>query len=278
MGTRYEGGALDLMRLGENAIFHVLGSDCVLRVARPGKSPEQICAVLRIAGDLAAAGLPVIEPLKINVKPLPEGTVTFWQWYPDVAPAREKPALLARLLKRFHAQTSLGRCDVRAWAPFEKIDTRLMELRSKIPAALIDDLARRRRAVAERLSTVQGGIGECLLHGDAHTGNVLRFENGDGLLADLDEVCWGPREWDLIPTLVSYRHGMLAVADYDRFVGEYGYDVRDSRASAGLVSLRELGMITWLAQQWHLRPEVDTEIELRLMSLQSGDETPWTPF
>jgi len=137
-------------------------------------------AEMDAARFLAAAGAPVAPPAR-DVDPGPHEIdgllVTFWAFV-DHDPALADATLAGRSLRDLHV----------AFAPYEgELPTcdRLDEVRR-----LIDDPEL--RALADRLPPLDGRP----IHGDAHLRNVLWTRNGP-LWSDLENVCRGPREFDL---------------------------------------------------------------------------------
>src|SRR5215208_2726661 len=129
---------------------------------------------------LAAAGSPIAPPVT-DVDPGPHEVdgllVTFWHFV-DHDPALADAAIAARSLHELHEAFAaydgeLPTCD------------RLDEVRR-----LVDDPEL--RAFAQRLPPLDGGP----IHGDAHLGNVLWTRDGP-LWSDLENICRGPREFDL---------------------------------------------------------------------------------
>jgi hypothetical protein len=129
---------------------------------------------------LAAAGAPVAPPAS-DVDPGPHEVdgllATFWT-YVDHDPALADATTAGRSLRELHEAFAaydgeLPTCD------------RLGEVRR-----LVDDPEL--RAFAERLPPLDGGP----IHGDAHLGNVLWTREGP-LWSDLENICRGPREFDL---------------------------------------------------------------------------------
>ena len=132
------------------------------------------------AQSLATAGAPIAPPLS-DVAPGPHDVdgvlVTFWHFV-DHDPALADAAIAGRSLRELHDAFAaydgeLPTCD------------RLDEVRR-----LVDDPEL--RAFAERLPPLDGGP----IHGDAHLGNVLWTRDGP-LWSDLENICRGPREFDL---------------------------------------------------------------------------------
>ena len=96
------------------------------------------------------------------------------------------------------------------------------------------------------------------VHGDANVSSVLRsMWDGSPVLMDLDGFAVGPREWDLVLTAMYFeRFGWHTEEEYREFVAGYGFDVMRWPGYTMLRDVRELIMLTWLAQNsWHL-PEM----------------------
>ena len=97
-----------------------------------------------------------------------------------------------------------------------------------------------------------------LLHGDAHVGNLVMLE-GSPRLIDLDDLCRGPREFDLAPSLVSYQRFHRDDQRWQALKTAYG-DEADWDLVDALAVVRESTMNTWLAGLWahdtHARDEL----------------------
>jgi hypothetical protein len=166
-----------------NLIVHLRPAPVVARVQLTLAALRGVAwarAEIDAAQFLAAAGAPVAPPLSV-VDPGPHEVggllVTFWQFV-DHDPALADPAVAARSLYELHEAFAaydgdMPTCD------------RLDEVRR-----LVDDPEL--RAFAERLPTLDGRP----IHGDAHLGNVLWTRDGP-LWSDLENICRGPREFDL---------------------------------------------------------------------------------
>jgi hypothetical protein len=92
------------------------------------------------------------------------------------------------------------------------------------------------------------------------------------VLIDLDGFAVGPREWDLVLTAMYFeRFGWHTEEEYREFVAGYGFDVMSWPGYTLLRDVRELIMVTWLAQNsWHL-PEIAAEVSKRLADLRGGN-------
>jgi Phosphotransferase enzyme family len=129
---------------------------------------------------LARAGAPIAPPAR-DVDPGPHEVdgmlVTFWQ-HVDHDPARADAVAAGRSLRELHDafaayEGELPTCD------------RLSEMRGLVVDSEL-------RALAERLPPLEGAP----IHGDAHLRNVLWSPRGP-LWSDLENICRGPREFDL---------------------------------------------------------------------------------
>ena len=111
------------------------------------------------------------------------------------------------------------------------------------------------------------------VHGDANVSSVLQsMWDGSPVLMDLDGFAVGPREWDLVLTAMYFeRFGWHTEEEYREFVAAYGFDVMSWPGYTVLRDVRELIMLTWLAQNsWHL-PEIQAEVGKRIADLRSGN-------
>lgn len=136
---------------------------------------------------LAGAGAPIAPPAA-DVDPGPHEhdglLVTFWRWI-DHDPARADTRAAGRALRDLHAAFAgydgeLPTCD--------RLDEVRELLAASPPSPELDEL----RALADRLPPLDGRP----IHGDAHLRNVLWSPAGP-LWSDLENVCRGPREYDL---------------------------------------------------------------------------------
>jgi Ser/Thr protein kinase RdoA (MazF antagonist) len=137
----------------------------------------------------------------------------------------------------------------------------------------------RAAAAGDRYAALAFALPSGVVHGDANVGNVLRDRQGKGVLADLDDFCIGPREWDLVQTAqFSERFGWHTGDEYAAFVERYGFDVMAWSGYPVLREIRELSMVAWLAGV-----EDDdgnrVEFDKRMASLRTGTGfDQWRPF
>ena len=89
------------------------------------------------------------------------------------------------------------------------------------------------------------------------------------MLVDLDGFAVGAREWHLVLTAMYFeRLGWHTQEEYQQFAAGYGFDVMSWQGYALLRDVRELIMLTWLAQNPRHLPEIDAEVGHRIAGLR----------
>jgi Ser/Thr protein kinase RdoA (MazF antagonist) len=272
-----------VLRFGQNAIFHLQNTPYVVRVARPGTDRKRLETELAFAHFLERMEFPAIAPSKLSVdQPIQVGQslVTFWPYIPQDEEAVVDYSSFGLLLRQLHRYADQFDKPLPPWNPLRRVTARLKLFssggtdREKYAAALEEW----RRRLDGELLTVRSQLGNGPIHGDAHTGNTLMTSNGLVLL-DYEEVCWGPREWDLIPTAVRLRRFGLDPREFSRFSDAYGLDVRGWKYYELLARIRELAMTVWLLQNVDHSAAIAEEVVTRIGSLhEEGAYSRWTPF
>lgn len=292
-----------LVKYTMNAVF--VAPPFVIRLAAGPHAVTLARRVVSVAACLEKAGMPTVRLASaVTAQPIFSGdwVATAWQYVPTAAD-EPKPVDLAAPLRALH---SLDGLDVAlpSWSPIEKFRRRLnaaaalplqeadeLERWSRtelgIPAAdLLRDLHRRCDEAEEDLDGVAWRLPPGVIHGDAHTGNILLPALDDGasarsepLLCDLDGICLGPREWDLVPTAHGATRFGRSVADYHDFVEAYGIDITKWAGWPVLRCIRELQLVTSTIDALAGRPDVARELAHRLRSLFSDDlATTWRRY
>lgn len=182
--------------------------DVFARVAHLGQ--EVALFEVELAQRLAEVGCPtgVLEPRVDPLVYVDEGfAVTLWTYYEPVTP-QVSPVDYANALERLHV--GMRKLDVSSPSLADRIaeaealvanPNHTPELANADRAFLSSTLAKLRQAIDDR------GVGEQLLHGEPHPGNVLSTKDGP-LFVDLETCCRGPAEFDLahVPESVSGRY------------------------------------------------------------------------
>ncbi|MFF4602629.1 phosphotransferase enzyme family protein [Streptomyces sp. NPDC001339] len=261
---------VDLLRLGENAIYAIPSEGVVVRVARADTDDieQKVAKELAVSRWLASHDFPAVRPHDELPQPVQaEGRlVTFWEYVPL---SQAEPALvdLAGLLRDLHG---LPRPDIAlpVLDPFPLMRRRLAHaqgIAQQDMEFLTEACDRSEAAFRSIMAEDAGG----LIHGDAHRGNLLA-RDGQVLLIDYEAVAIGPRAWDLIPTAIAVDRFGLSPTDYTTFCRTYDGDVTDWHGYEPLRTVRELGMTTWLMQNAHSGPAA-AEFALRMDSLRKED-------
>jgi Phosphotransferase enzyme family len=216
--TRSSASALDL-RVDDAVVLHdsnrlavrLLPCDVLARVAyvahQAGAEFEVEVARRLAETDSPVAALePRVEP-RVYVR---DGfLVTLWTYYEPASPQDVAPAEYAQALERLHA--GMRQIDVTAPHFTDRVAEaqRLVGNRAYTPELadadrelLSNTLRSLRRAIGDRAAAEQ------LLHGEPHTGNLLRTKNGL-LFTDLETCCRGPVEFDIahVPDEVGEHYG-----------------------------------------------------------------------
>ena len=230
----------------------------VLRFRRAGAvvrftaTPSGDHRLVRVAAALAAAGVPVVRLLPDVPQPVEAHgwSATAWRLLPAPPAARFPAADLAGPLSALHtcrppddlpAWDLLGAVRERTAQPFPApagLGLSTAALRSRL-LAVADEIA------AELNRTTWRRLAPTTVHGDAHTGNLLRDPELGPVLCDLDTVSWGPPEADLTPAAHGVWRFGRDPADYERLAAAYGFDVRTAPGWPALRRLRDLQLAVY---------------------------------
>jgi Ser/Thr protein kinase RdoA (MazF antagonist) len=123
------------------------------------------------------------------------------------------------------------------------------------------------------LKTTEWALPVGVIHGDAHTGNLLVDQRGSTVMCDFDSTVNGPREWDLVPA----AHGPVRFGrrtdDYAAFARAYGFDVTRWTGWQTLRQIRELQLVTSVIGAVPGRPDVADQLAWRLWSILNADDS-----
>jgi aminoglycoside phosphotransferase (APT) family kinase protein len=262
-----------LIRVSENAIYR-LRRGVIARVARRGQLAVAHKEI-RVARWLAAEGVPAVRVIDDLDQPIVERghPVTFWHELPPHHNASRVE--LATVLRALHA-LPVPPFDLPQLDPFERLAERI-DNAAGISGGDRDFLRGRLTDLEARYTSLAAGLPQCVVHGDAWPGNVVRTEDGALLVLDLERVAVGPPEWDLLHTAISHATvGTVSEEEYQDFCRAYGIDVIRWPGYPVLRDIRELRLALFAAQIATDDPRQQQQATHRLACLR-GDlgPRPW---
>lgn len=270
----------ELLRLGENAIYRLRPVPLVARIARTIDYLPDIQTEVAAARWLESERFPAVRLAGPVEQPLvADGrVVTFWELVSERT-EYGTVAELAVLLRWLHGLEPPPSLVLPRLRPFARAGSRISgaDLAERDRKFLQERLAELRELYARLEFVLPAGP----VHGDANIGNIIRRQaDGVAVLIDLDGFAAGPREWDLVLTAMYFeRFGWHTAQEYREFVTGYGFDVMTWPGYPVLRDVRELIMVTWLAQNTRQSPEIAAEVARRIADLRGGDGLRnWAPF
>jgi Ser/Thr protein kinase RdoA (MazF antagonist) len=269
----------ELIRFGTNAVYRLVGTPWVLRLRRPTADVATIERQVALAAWLDEQGFPANRPRQqgaILSSGLDGAVASFWEWVEANQHAQIGLHEFGTLLHGFHDLTDRygGAETFPRWNAIAEIEARLSAVSAEgsfLEESELGLLAEWTAETASQLETLDWALPSGVIHGDAHTGNVLATKQG-GVLIDLDALAVGPREWDLAPTAVARLRFGGDVAPIAAFSEAYGFDLLAWRGWPALRRLRELYMTTWLLTVASANAEREAEVRRRLHSLRTADD------
>ena len=273
----------ELISFRQNAIFHLAGHDLSLRVYGPWEDPSRATLMVNCARWLEARNLPAVR-LSPSVTAQPFDLLGYqasvWRWIAHDRQDPDAPFRHGRLMRRFHALDAGAAFAVPPFDPLIKIRRRLDRLSAGniVPPdarAVLEGVYTRAAALEPALHRTKLGHG--LLHGDASPGNVIQ-SGGEMIMIDLDSVCFGPREWDLVPTaIISRRFDQDGQARWRAFLDGYGIGETDWPELHAASLIKQLSMTVYLCLSAGQSPGIDAEIGRRLRTWMDWDfDGRWT--
>lgn len=267
-----------LIRLGENALFHLPEDGVVVRIARGMDYWADVAKEVDVARWLAQIRFPAAQvtdvPQPVSIEGHP---VTFWYFIVGRPGDRRDIATLGTILRRLHATPP----PATFLLPHENI---LGRVRRRINAAMVPSadksiLLKRLSCLQAELLGLRFPLRPAPTHGDAHTENLIICD-GRPVLIDFERFAWGQPEWDLAMTATEYLTAKWWTGDeYGQFVDAYGYDVTCWTEGFGVLrAVHELKMTTWLMQNVAESPEIADEYQVRMRTLRGEPSSDWRQF
>ncbi|MFC7984269.1 aminoglycoside phosphotransferase family protein [Streptomyces sp. NPDC057336] len=274
-----DGDGAELIRLGENALFRLVSSPVIVRIARGHEwlpTARKEVAVSRWLGGEGFSAARIVEDLEqpLSVDGYP---VTFWH---QIVEGDRKPAYgeLGAVLRDLHTLSVPTGLELPRFQPFDKQELRID--RAQIPE---DDrlfLRKRWRELQDRYAELRFETAKGPVHGDAHVQNLMVDDRGRAVLIDFEAFCYDHPEWDLMVTAVEHHSlGWQSDEQYADFVTAYGRDLYDWPGYETLRGLQEFGMTTWLMQNIREDEQTAAEYRRRIAALRD-DAAPrdWRPW
>jgi len=260
-----------LLRFSANAVFRLPTSRVVVRIAASVALRHRVSKVVAVANWLAEHGIPAVRLLPGVPQPVRVGDYLATVWH-EVPTGHSGPRPttrdLAKLLRAVHRlpRPELGLPD---WAPLDDVKRRLTDS-DGLAAADRRFLSDRCAELEVRLAELEFPHPNCVVHGDAHLGNLIAGPDGP-VLCDFDATSFGPPEWDLTPLPVGLRRFGGSRRAYQLFARGYGFDVTRWPGFPVLREVRELKLVTGVLPILSSNPAVVPELRRRLESYRSGD-------
>lgn len=264
----------ELIRLGDNALYRLSGG-IVARVSRPGRA-ETAAKEVAVAQWLKTNDVPAVQAVDDIEQPIEvhDRAVTFWRELPPHHSGTFRAAGIA--LARLHQLTPPTAFTLPELDPFDHLAQRVRDTRALTPDQRIwlDD---RVTSLQMRYQNELSNLRSCVVHGDAHTGNIVTTADEPAVFIDFERTALGPPEWDLVTIAVLHRTtGWRAADDYAAFIEGYGQDITTWPDYELFRSIRELRMTCYVAELSNDKPEAAQEATYRIACLQGqhGDR-PW---
>ncbi|MGH3824969.1 MAG: aminoglycoside phosphotransferase family protein [Pseudonocardiaceae bacterium] len=244
----------EVIRLAENAIYRLPGG-VVARIARTGQSVAAAKEV-NVARWLEDSGVPAVRVLRNVDQPVQVGgrAVTFWHELPPYEYGTT--ADVAAALRELHKLAPPETFALPELAPFVRLAQRI-EAASTISADDQNWLLDRVAELKQAYNDLPPGLAQCVVHGDAWSGNVVTTTTDNtSVLLDLERCSLGPPEWDLVSTAVSYvTTATIDTKEWNSYCEAYGYDVTTWEGFDILRDIRELRQTTMAVQVAATHPE-----------------------
>lgn len=265
-----------LLRFVNNGVFLLPKHRVVVRLVLAPSFSYRATNVVEAARWLAGHGVPAVRLLPGVEQPVRAGDhlATLWEAVSDSGdvPTGRDLGMLLKQVHRLPLPPALP-----DWQPMSDVRRRLRDAEDLDPQDR-DFLEQRCDDVERRLAGLTFAMPRSAVHGDAHLGNLIAGPEGP-VLCDLDSLCAGPPEWDLIPMAVGYLRLGHSPEGYAQLAEAYGFDITDWPGFTVLRDLRELKITSGVLPILRSNPRLRGELRRRLRSMRRGDvDTQWAPY
>ncbi|GAA1892969.1 phosphotransferase family protein [Actinomadura bangladeshensis] len=255
-----------------NTVIALPAARLVVRIAGNPKAFDRVTQSVAITRWLASRRFPCTEPADADPFRIDAHVLSIWRLLEVCAGPPGTGADLGRILRALHDQP----------VPPFKLQPMTDPLGSVAEAAQRHPNAmsnRDRSWLLTRINEIRtawtqlaGTLPSGLIHGDAHTNNLIRVRDGEVVLGDWDHVAHGPREWDLIqPHYMRRRFNRHTEQDLDAFTAAYGRNVRTCPGFDVLVHVRELSGLSPYIRKAPSTDWARREVAHRLATLRNDD-------
>lgn len=280
-----------LIRYTMNAVYRLDRAGVVVRMSDRPDAGRLTHRVVQVAHAFAERDLPTIRLVEGISQPVHAGlwSATVWTLLPQPPEHRFAPVDLAPPLRQLHGVADL-RLPLPSWNPVGKARERLLQAAglqgphlqfmrhwaTSLGMAFEEIISRLAHWCDEldgALETTEWALPSGVIHGDAHTGNLLVDQDGATVMCDFDSTVNGPREWDLVPAAHGPARFGRHADDYAAFALAYGFDVTSWSGWHTLRRVRELQLVTSVIGAVPGRPDVADQLAWRLRSIVNADDS-----
>lgn len=258
-----------LLRVHANAIYHLPRENAVARV-RNASALDRMRVAVQAAAWLADQGFPALRPLEVAQPIVVDAhLVTFWEYLPPLCDGQADVTHLARLLSALHRHP----LPPFPLPPIRPVGNTAAD--ASVSTVLSEDernwLVARCAELEEGFARLAPTLPQGIVHGDAHTNNLLPHSDHGWVLIDWDSVGIGPPEYDCMPIYLRPRRFGYPNSLWREFCTAYGFDPGDNCGLDLLAEIREVRSLGAFIRGAEHNPAARAELSNRLSSLVTGD-------
>lgn len=234
---------------------------------------QRLGVSVRATAWLREMGFACVWPLDDVQQPVAADgyLATFWHHVPAVRQPWEDVQTLGRLLRELHG-LGMPSIELPQASPLSSLREET-ERCTWLPDTQRSWVLGRYQELSRHYADTTWVLGQGLIHGDAWAENLIHGRDRV-VLADWDSVSYGPREQDIVPTLIRHRFGRPA-AEWEQFCQAYGVDPGELPGLSVLKEMRELRTLVPYLRSTGL-PQVKAEVTRRIGDLMDGTQSePW---
>jgi Ser/Thr protein kinase RdoA (MazF antagonist) len=233
---------------------------------------RRLASSVQATAWLHQKGFACVRPLDLEQPVAADGYhATFWHYVPAARQPWEDVQTLGRLLRELH-ELGTPPVELQQASPLSSLREET-ERCTWLPDPQRSWVLGRYAELSRRYADTTWVLGQGLIHGDAWAENLIHGRDRV-VLADWDSVSYGPREQDIVPTLIRHRFGRPA-AEWEQFCQAYGVDPGELPGLIVLKEMRELRTLVPYLRSTGL-PQVKAEVNRRISDLMDGTQSePW---